>query len=256
MLPPVAYAPAGAAAGNGRQTGTLAGRDWPPAGGPGRAAAGSPVVQRRHPLLVLATMLIAVSVSVMLPVAGTLLALAAIVALRAGELAGRGVAQRRTERGARAATDHLVAAAAFPWFLLRSVIAALLLAPFALTVAAVVGVITMLGMPGVSLPRAVAYAAGALVAFYGLGPGSGKARRQLNRIFGTIIGTRSTEAVALIALSALAVGAVAAAASSASAYWPLVAPAGLFPHLPGWHGITQLVHFRFWRPRFWRLRLW
>jgi predicted Ser/Thr protein kinase len=256
MLPPVAYAPPAAVGGNGRQAGTLAGRDWPSSGAPARGAVSSAgAVQRRHPLLVLATIVIAVSVSVALPVAGTLLALGALVLLRAGELAGRGVAQRRTERGARA-TDHIFAAAAFPWFLFRSLLATLLLAPFALAVAVVVAVATLLTMPVDSLPRAMAYAAGALVAFYGLGPGSGKARRQLNRIFAAVIGTRGTEAVALIGLWALALAAAGAAASSTSAYWPLVAPTGIIPHLPGWHGIAQLVHFRFWRPGAWRMRLW
>ncbi|HEY4854979.1 MAG TPA: serine/threonine-protein kinase [Streptosporangiaceae bacterium] len=255
MLPPVAYAPAGAVAGNGR-AGTLSGRNWPAGSGPAPTAAGyAGAVQRRHPMLVLATMVIAVSVSVALPVAGTLLALAAIVLLRAGELAQRGVDQRRTARGARA-TDHLFAAAAFPWFLVRSVLASLLLAPLALAVAAGVGVVTLVTVPVDSMPRAVAYGAGTLVAFYGLGPGSGKSRRQLNRIFAAIIGTRTTEAVALIGLWALAVAALAAAASSPAAYWPLVAPTDLIRHVPGWNGISQIAHFRFWRPRLWHFRLW
>jgi hypothetical protein len=206
-------------------------------------------------MLVLATMVIAVSVSVALPVAGTLLALAAIVLLRAGELAQRGVDQRRTARGARA-TDHLFAAAAFPWFLVRSVLATVLLAPLALAVAAGVGVVTLVTVPVDSMPRAVAYGAGTLVAFYGLGPGSAKSRRQLNRIFAAIIGTRTTEAVALIGLWALALAALGAAASSPAAYWPLVAPTDLIPHVPGWHGIPQIAHFRFWRPRLWHFRLW
>jgi len=255
MLPPVAYAPAGAVAGNGR-AGTVPGRDWPAGGGPAPTAGGyAGAVQRRHPMLVLATMVIAVSVSVALPVAGTLLALAAIVLLRAGELAQRGVDQKRTARGARA-TDHLFAAAAFPWFLVRSVLASVLLAPVALAVAAAVGVVTLVTVPVDSMPRAVAYGAGTLVAFYGLGPGSAKSRRQLNRIFTAIIGTRTTEAVALIGLWALAVAALAAAASSPAAYWPLVAPTDLVPHVPGWHGIPQIAHFRFWRPRLWHFRLW
>ena len=102
----------------------------------------------------------------------------------------------------------------------------------------------------------MANAAGALVAFYGFGPGSGKSRRQLNRIFAAIIGTRTTEAVVLIAPWALALAAVAAAASSSSAYWPLAAPTGFIAHLPGWRGVTQVVHFQFWHPRMWRLPFW
>jgi hypothetical protein len=62
--------------------------------------------------------------------------------------------------------------------------------------------------------------------------------------------------VALIGLWALAVAALAAAASSPAAYWPLVAPTDLIRHVPGWNGISQIAHFRFWRPRLWHFRLW
>jgi predicted Ser/Thr protein kinase len=253
VLPPVSYAPAGA--GNGRGTGTLARRDGPD-GGPGASAARGPDTRRRYPLLVFATMVIAVSVSVILPIAGTLGALAALVLLRAGALAQRGVDQRRTEGGARA-TNGLVAAAAFPWFLFRSVLRTLLVAPLALAVGAAAAVITIVAVPSPDpLPRAVAYGTGALVAFYGLGPSSRKSRRQLNRIFSAVIGTGTTEAVMVICLSALALAAAAAAVSSGADYWPFVAPTGFIPHLPGFHEITQVVHFRFWQPRFWRLSLW
>jgi Protein kinase domain len=257
VLPPVAYGPAAGAVarpGNGGPAGTSPPRDWP-AGGPGVAAAGAAGTRRRYPLLVIATMVIAVSVSVILPVAGTLSALAVLVLLRAGALAQRGVDQRRTDGGARAA-NGLVAVAAFPWFLVRSVISTLLRAPFAAAVAVAVGVITILAVPVDPGPRAVAYAAGGLVAFYGFGPGSGKSRRQLSRIFAAIIGARTMEAVAFICLWALALAAVAAAASSSPAYWPFVAPTGFLTHLPGWHSITQLVHFRFWRPQLRHLPFW
>jgi predicted Ser/Thr protein kinase len=248
MLPPVAYAPAG----NGRPAGTVSRRDWP-AGGPAGFGPGSAETRRRRfPLLVIAAMVLAVGVSVILPVAGTLVALAALVLLRAGALAQRGVDQRRTDGGTRTA-NGLVTAAAFPWFLIRSGISTVLRAPFALAVAAAVAVITILAVPVDPGPRAVANAAGALVAFYGFGPGSGKSRRQLNRIFAAIIGTRTTEAVVLIGLWALALAAVAAAASSSSAYWPLSAPTGFIAHLPGWRGVTQVVHFQFWHLRMWRL---
>jgi predicted Ser/Thr protein kinase len=253
VLPPVSYQPPGAGAGRG--TGTLSREDWP-SERPAAAGRSEGAQRRRYPLLVIATMVIAVGISVILPIAGTLGALAALVLLRAGALAQRGVDQRRTDGGARAA-NGLFAAAAFPWFLIRSVLATLLKAPFALAVGAAAAVITIVAEPSADpLPRAVAYGAGALVAFYGLGPGSGKSRRQLNRIFAAIIGTRTTEAVALIGLLALALATAAAAASSAPAYWPLVAPTGFIPHLPGWHELTQVVHFRFWHPQFWRFRLW
>jgi hypothetical protein len=162
------------------------------------------------------------------------------------------VDQRRSDGGAPAA-NGIVAVAAFPWFLIRSVLSTLLRAPLAIAVAVAAAVVTILAVPVDPGPRAVAFAAGALVAFYAFGPGSRKSRRQLDRIFAAIIGTRSTEVVAFIVLWALALAAVAAASSSSSAYWPLTAPTGFLTHLPGWHSITQLVHFQFWRPhlRFW-----
>jgi hypothetical protein len=253
VLPPVSYGQAGA--GNGRLAGTPPGQDWPAGARAAAAAESAKAGRRRYPLLVIATMVIAASLSVILPVTGTLTALAALVLLRAAALAQRGVDQRRTDGGARAA-NGLFAAAAFPWFLFRSLLATLLRAPIALAVAAAVAVVTILAVPVDALPHAVAYGAGALVAFYGLGPGSGKSRRQLNRIFAAIIGTRTTEVVAFISLWALALAAVATAASSPPVYWPLMAPTGFFAHLPGWHGVTQVVHFRFWLPQLRHLRFW
>ena len=70
------------------------------------------------------------------------------------------------------------------------------------------------------------------VAFYGLGPGSARPRRQLRRIFATVASTRLAQAAAVIGMGALALATLAAAASWPSLYWPAMAPGG-FWHFGG-----------------------
>ncbi len=248
VLPPVSYAPSGygatgydasSYAPNGyapngyspngyapdaRPPGDLAraaDRDGPWAGD-GRA------VRRPQPLLVLAAMVIAISVAVILPVAGTALALAFIVLLRAAGLAQR----RAAERGA------FLTVASFPFFLVRSAIATVAMAPFAVTAAVLAAGASLIAIPGDSLARALSFAAGGLVAFYGLGPGSGKARQQLSRVFAGVVRSRGVQFVALLGLGALAVAAVTTAITSPAAFWPLLPPTGTLVHLPSWQGIV------------------
>ena len=81
-----------------------------------------------------------------------------------------------------------------------------------------------------NMPRAGAYAAAAVVAWYGLGPGSGRPRRQLDRMAGAIARTRASAAAIALAVWALAVAAVLFASSQTPYYWPAVDP-----HLPSLH---------------------
>ena len=60
----------------------------------------------------------------------------------------------------------------YPVMLGWSVITIVLLAPLALVAAGIAAGITIVAVPVDPFPRALAYAAGALVACYGLGPGS------------------------------------------------------------------------------------
>ena len=110
-------------------------------------------------------MVIAVSLAAILPVAGTLIALAVLVLLRAGDLAHRGSDQR----------GPIMSAAAFPFFVVRSLISTVVLAPLALIVAVAAAGLTFLAMPVSPGLHALSYGAGALVAFYAYGPG--RARR-------------------------------------------------------------------------------
>jgi predicted Ser/Thr protein kinase len=194
---------------------------------------------QRQPILVLATMVIAVSLAVILPVAGTAIALALLVLLRAGDLAHRGSDQR----------GAFMSAAAFPFFVVRSLLSTVVIAPLALIVAAAVAGLTLLGMPTSPGLHALSYGAGGLVAFYAYGPGSGKARRQLNRVCAALVRSPGVQAVALFGMCALAVAAVATALTAAAAFWPLGTPTGTLMHLPAFPGL-----FGHLRPR--RLPFW
>ena len=194
---------------------------------------------RRQPILVLATLVIAVGLAVVLPVAGTLIALALLALLRAGDLAHRGSDQR----------GAFMAVASFPFFVVRSLISTVVVAPLALIVAVAVAGLTFLAMPSSPSLHALSYGAGALVAFYAYGPGSGKARRQLNRIWAAVVRSPGAQAVALFGMCALAVAAVALALTSAAAFWPLAAPSGTLLHVPAFQGPFG-VHLGPWRVHF------
>jgi Protein kinase domain len=209
-----------------------AGDPAPLAGAPGALAQAAPVTRWRG-MLVLASVMIAASFAVMLPVAGTLAALALIATLRVGALVQRRMAARRLARGPRG-SDAFLAVLSIPWFSVRAVLTLVLLAPFALATAAAVAGITVAVSPGAWPARAIAYACGALVAFYGLGPGSRLPRRQLGRAFTALPGTPAAQAIAVTGVMVLAVAALAAAVSWPSLYWPTAQPGGMI-HFAGFH---------------------
>jgi predicted Ser/Thr protein kinase len=214
LLPAVRYGPAGVPPGNGQ---TAVGGGYP--GAAGRADA-RPVRRRTRPLFVLAMVLVGVSASVILPVAGTLGALAALVSLRAADLTQGRLARRRAAHGPRP-SDPAVTALTYPLMLAWAAAGGLLLAPLALVAAGIAAGITIVAVPVDPFPRAVAYGAGALVACYGLGPGSAGARRQLGKLFDTVGRTPSAAVVALVGVSALALAGIVTAASQPAFYWPL-----------------------------------
>jgi predicted Ser/Thr protein kinase len=214
LLPPVDYAAMARAPNAG-----------PPAPVPPALAlpspynAGQPVAGRtgarpqsaRMPL-VLATVACFIAVSVLMPVAGAAIVLIALILLRSADVTTLW-RSRRVSSGA-------AAVAYFPWAVVRTVVRFILLAPLALMCAAGAAAIAVLSSGPAALPRAGAWAAGALVACYCLGPGSAACRRPLSRFYGSI--TRSTfgAAAAFAGLAAVAAVAVAAAATLAPGYWP------------------------------------
>jgi hypothetical protein len=227
VLTPVSYARREAAP---RNAATVTGAQRQPAA-PARRT-------RWHSVLVVATVLMAAGVSVILPVAGTLAALALFAGLRTAGLAQRRNTARRAARGART-MDPVVTVVTLPWFFLRALFALVLLAPLALAAAALAAGVTVAVAPGDWPYRALAYAAGALVLCYGLGPGSGMPRAQLRRAFGAITKTRTTQLVAVLGMTALALAAITAAVSSPSVFWPTVVPGGVIRF-----GVTHLGPIR------------
>jgi hypothetical protein len=166
---------------------------------------------------------------VVLPVAGTLAALAVLIGLRAGNQTAGRLSRRRSRRGAKA-SDPLMAAMTFPPALAWSAVRTVLFAPLALATAAVAAIITIAAGPH-RYAAALAYGAGVLVLFYGLGPGSAGSRKPLRSFFDAIADTPVRAGTALIAVAAVIVAAVVVAASHPPFFWP-------FSHLDTW-----LQHF-------------
>jgi len=175
----------------------------------------------------LAIMIAAVALTAVLPVAGLVVSLAIITLLRAADQAQSRLAVRRSVRGPRA-SDLLVVVVTAPLTVARALLTEVLIAPLALIAGAAAYGATVLVTHSLDMPRAGAYAAAAVVAWYGIGPGSGRPRRQLNRMAGLAARTSLSAAVTALAVWALAAAAVLFALSQAPYYWPLMAP-----HLPG-----------------------
>ena len=190
------------------------------AGGPAGAvpAAGTGAAPGRL-LLVLATVAVLIAISVLLPIAGVAAALAVVVLLRAADVTTRWLGRRRSRQGPRRG-DAVSATAFYPWAVCRSALGMVLLAPFAVLCAAVVALLTVLATGPAQLPRAVAYAAGALVACYCIGPGSRACRQPLSSFYGRVTRSAPAAVIGSLGLAALAIGVVAAAATLAPGYWP------------------------------------
>ena len=190
----------------------------------------------------LALMVAAVALTVVLPVAGLLASLAVITLLRAADRAQSKLAVRRSVRGPQA-SDLLVVLVTAPLTVVRALLTEVLMAPLAVIVGAAVYGLAVVFTHSMDMPRAGAYAAAAVVAWYGLGPGSGRPRRQLNRMAGAVARTPASAALIAVAVWALAVAAVMFASSQTPYYWPAMA-VHLPGHLPGLHGlITSASHW-------------
>jgi predicted Ser/Thr protein kinase len=231
LLPPVRYGPP-ADNGQGQRLGQ-------PARQGGAARPARP--PRRHRVLALAALVIAVCGSVVLPVAGTAAALFVIAALRAGDRAQSGLAVRRSARGPRP-TDVLLVALSAPWTLARSLLVTVALAPFLLLAAGVVTIVAIIVLRGSPLALAGAYGAGVYVALNCLGPGSRRPRRQLNRVFNAIAASRLSAFTVMVVLGALAAAMVSLALLRAPVFWPVPDPASLLAHLPGAGTLLRLRH--------------
>jgi hypothetical protein len=202
----------------------------------GRTAAAPPVAG--HGLVSLALGVIAVALSIILPVAGTLLALIVITLLRAADRAQSALAVRRSVRGPRP-SDILIVVVTAPWTVARAALSTVLLAPLALPVAAIAAAASVVILHADTLPKAGGWAAGAAVAWYCVGPGSRRPRRQLRRITGSVVRSRAAMVVAIISAWALAAAAVSSAFSQPPLIWP--ATSWMLPHLPSLGGTLHSV---------------
>jgi predicted Ser/Thr protein kinase len=231
LLPPVSYPPAGKQQPYQDQAGPWGPQGPKPAAAAGAAApaAASRPATRPNTAAGLAIMVALVALTVVLPVAGLLVSLAVITLLRAADRAQSKLAVRRSVRGPRA-SDLLVVLVTAPLTVARALLTEALMAPLAAIVGAAAYGLAVVVTHSMNMPRAGAYAAAAVVAWYGLGPGSGRPRRQLNRMAGAVARTRTSAAAITLSVWALAVAAVLFAGSQTPYYWPAVSP-----HLPSLH---------------------
>jgi predicted Ser/Thr protein kinase len=170
----------------------------------------------------------AVALSVLLPVAGTALALAVITLLRAVDRGQAGLAARRSVRGARP-SDILIVIVTAPWTVVRAVLTTVMLAPLAIVVGAAAAAASVALTRAGTLPAAGSWAAGAAVAWYCVGPGSRAPRRQLRRMSASVISSRAGMLVGLISSWALALAVISSAVSQPALIWP--ATSSTLPHL-------------------------
>jgi Protein kinase domain len=171
--------------------------------------------------LVIATVAMVVAVSVMAPIIGTGLAIALLVALRAVTITGRQLARRSAD--GRRAGQSLLGVALYPLAVFRAVVGLVLVAPVGVLAFCVVAAITIIAVPVHPLPRAVAFGAGALVAVFGLGPGSSGSRKALAGLYTAAARTASLRTVAYVGIVAVAIWATLTAwyQSPAPAFWPV-----------------------------------
>jgi hypothetical protein len=166
LLPDVQYGPAAAGRRGGppggpydpNATGVIGG-PYDPQAGPNRAAQyglAQPAPARGQHLFVLLVVLAGAGLSILLPVAGGLIALTALLALRAGDLTRNWAARHRAKRGAAAAMSALV----YPGMLVWSWITMIALAPVALVAAGIAVTLTILAVPAHLFVQAAAFAMG------------------------------------------------------------------------------------------------
>jgi predicted Ser/Thr protein kinase len=191
-------------------------------------------------LLSLAAGIAAVALSVLLPVAGTVISLAMITLLRAVDRTQSGLAERRSVRGVRP-SDIMVVIVSAPWTVVRAALVTVFIAPLALVPALLAAAASVVFTRTGTLPGAGSWAAGAAVAFYCVGPGSAAPRRQLRRMNTSVIRSRAALVVAFIFSWALALAVVSSAFSQPPLIWP--ATSSTIPHLmPGLPSLGGSLH--------------
>lgn len=238
LLPPVRYPP--------RQGGPppeLDGVAPRAAQEPAEFAGQSRWTARPHRLLSLALLASGCCLAAILPVAGTVIVLAMVTLLRAGDRAVGGLAVRRSARGARP-TDALHLVLLTPLALVRSLVTTALVLPFCLFAGVIGGLVLSLWQGSAPLADAGGYAAAIVVAIAGLGPGSAGARRQLNRVLNATTRSPMSTALTMVTVAAATVAAVTGAVTQLPpVYWPAPDPSNLSHlfHLPSIDSLWRWV---------------
>ncbi|SRR5579875_442574 len=217
--------PAGARE-DGRAPSSLArdGAGWQP--GPGRPGPISPWSP-----LVVACVAALVAMALYAPLAGTAVALAVLVALRAAGITSRSLARRRVMTPA-AAGGPALAIALYPVSVLRAVLVLAGLAPVAVLGFAISAAATVVAVPTHPLPRALAAGAATLVAVVGLGPGSLPGRAALAGALGALGRTGPRRVVVYAGVLAVTAWACLTAWSVPAVYWPVGDLHAQLVHLP------------------------
>ncbi len=226
LLPPVDYARPGALAAQRPQSQPPRPQEPGIRNGNGGRAQPPPVVGLG--VVGFAALVGAVALSVLLPVAGTIIALAVVTLLRAADMAQTALTERRSLRGARP-SDLLLVTVTAPWTVVRAVLKTVFIAPLALLAAVPAAIAAVILARAGTLPFALSWGAGAAVAMYCLGPGSRAPRRQLRRMSAAVIKTRGVLLVACISTMALALAVVSSALSQPPLIWP--ATSSTIPHV-------------------------
>jgi len=187
---------------------------------------------RRHRLLGLATLVMAVGASLILPVAGTLAVAGLLTLLRAADRARQGPVARRIARWPRA-RDVLLLAGSIPWALARSVMETALLAPLLLAAAGLAAAGGADARPSVHALSAWAAVAAAYTILSCLGPGSRRARRELNRAFDVLSSAPLSAAMTVLTLATLATTiASLVLVKTTPPLWPLPGLHTIHMHVP------------------------
>jgi tRNA A-37 threonylcarbamoyl transferase component Bud32 len=187
---------------------------------------------RRHPLLAVALLALAVSASLVLPVVGAVTAAAAVTLLTAGYRARTGLADRRSLRGPRL-WDPATVVWSFPWVLTRSAIKTVLIAPLlvAAAVDAVAGATT--SSHGAQLPLAGTAVAAVYTALSCLGPWSHGARQELHRMLNAFTSSPLEMVLTILTLGVIAMIIATLALIQPSSLWPLPDPLVIHVRIPG-----------------------
>jgi len=187
---------------------------------------------RRHPMLFIAVVALAVSANLILPVAGAITVAASLTLLRTGHRARTGLVGRRSQRGPRW-WDPALVVGSIPWVLARSALETLLLAPLLLAAAGGAFDAATRLLHGVHLPSPWSAVAAAYTALSFLGPGSRPARRQLHRVFNALASSPLEVVMTILALGTIAMIIALLTLIQPPTIWPLPDPLIIHFRIPG-----------------------